>query len=75
MVVVQSPSTSTSDHNCVNLRVSTCHSTTNPIKISPRNRDPDVYAYADFGRGSTLLDDINWDDHELLVGDVDQHGR
>ena len=37
MVVAQSPSTSTSDHNCVNLRVSTCHTTTNPIKISPRN--------------------------------------
>ena len=63
-----SPPLGISDHNCVNLCISSCHAASTSIKTAPRTIWR--YAHADFERANMLLDEINWD--ELLIGDVDQ---
>lgn len=68
------PPLGTSDHNCVNLGVSTRHSTTNPIKSTKAvPRKIWRYSLADWDRAAELLDCIEWD--SLLPSNIDQHWR
>ena len=62
------PPLGTSDHNCINLRVTHRCGTTKHNKKS--NRTIWRYQQADFDRANNLLNEVNWD--ELLEGDVDQ---
>ena len=67
-----SPPLGTSDHNCVNLGVSTCRTTTtNSTKVTPRLIWR--YSLADWDRAAELLDCIEWD--PLLQLDINEHWR